>query len=361
MVSVRLEGLTKAFGPATAVDNLSLEIADGKFTCLLGPSGCGKTTTLRMIAGLEFQDEGSIYFGEKCIDQLLPGDRNVSLVFQFYAIYPNMNVYDEIAFPLKMQKRPEAEIRDRVKKVSQMVGLHASLNQRASKMGVDEKQRIELARAIIKEPDVFLFDEPLTNLDASVRASMRAEIARIQKELKTTTIYVTHDQLEAMALGDKIAIMNQGKLIQYDTPTVVYEKPKDLFVAGFVGTPPMNFLEGIVVSRNDSTYIDCEGLSVKIGNGSQDALKRLENDSVILGIRPENIIIDGSVSENSYPATVDIVEPAGRRMILNVKIGKLEMKINTQVFSISSGAKVNVSFPVSQLRVFDKASGQVVI
>lgn len=358
MAKVRIENLVKSFGKVVAVDNLNLVVEDHSLTCLLGPSGCGKTTTLRMIAGLEHQDSGSIYFDDRKVDDLLPGNRNLSMVFQFYAIYPNMSVSDEIAFPLKMMKRPDQEIRERVRKVAERVGLEGVLNERASRLTVDKKQRIELARAIIREPDVFLFDEPLTNLDTGLRAEMRAEAARIQKELSTTTIYVTHDQLEAMSLADKIAVMDRGKLQQYDTAANVYERPANNFVAGFIGTPPMNFVNCVVRSGEDGPYLDASSFSIMI-----DALKtRLAHHpgkSVVLGIRPEFLSIETLDKDNTVRGVVDVVEPLGHRFIINVQVGPVAFKVNSLSRDVTQGQSIGLGLSPEHTILFDSQSGSI--
>jgi multiple sugar transport system ATP-binding protein len=358
MVRVRIENLVKRFGKVVAVDNVNLVVEDHSFTCLLGPSGCGKTTTLRMIAGLEYQDSGSIYFDDRRVDDLLPGERNISMVFQFYAIYPNMSVFDEIAFPLKMMRRPDQEIHERVRKVAERVGLDEVLDQRASKLTVDRKQRIELARAIIREPDLFLFDEPLTNLDTNLRAEMRAETARIQRELSTTTIYVTHDQLEAMSLADRIAVMDRGKLQQYDTAANVYEKPANNFVAGFIGTPPMNFVNCVVQSGDGGPYLDATVFSLKI-DGLKTRLANHVGKSVVLGIRPEFLSIQDPDKDDPVRGVVDVVEPLGHRFIINVQVGSVAFKINSVHRDVSQGQEICLGFPPEHTILFDSESGSM--
>ncbi|HDJ83484.1 MAG TPA: ABC transporter ATP-binding protein, partial [Desulfurococcaceae archaeon] len=263
MVSVRLENLTKCFGRVIAVNNLNLEIKDGEFVALLGPSGCGKTTTLLMIAGIYKPTKGYIYFDDVIVNDLPPKDRNIGMVFQSYALYPHMRVFDNIAFPLKLQKLPKEEIKKRVLETAKLLRIEDLLNRKPAQLSGGQQQRVALARALAKQPNLFLMDEPLSNLDAKLRVIMRAELKRLQKSLGITTIYVTHDQVEAMTMADRIAVLNKGELQQYSTAEELYSKPSNLFVAGFIGSPPMNFIECTLVERDNKYYLDASDFSIE--------------------------------------------------------------------------------------------------
>jgi len=257
LAGVRVVGLRKVFDKKTvAVDGVSFEVKDGEFVILLGPSGCGKTTTLRCIAGLETPDEGEIYIGDRLVNDLPPKDRDIAMVFQSYALYPHMTVYDNLAFPLKMRKYPKDEIDKRVKEVARLLRIEDLLDRKPRQLSGGQQQRVALGRALVRNPQVWLMDEPLSNLDAKLRVYMRAELKKLQKDLGITTIYVTHDQAEAMAMGDRIAVMDKGKILQYDEPHVVYEKPANIFVAGFLGSPPMNFVDATIVERDSQIILD---------------------------------------------------------------------------------------------------------
>ena len=249
MSKVKVVNLVKKFDKTVAVDGISFDVKDGEFIVLLGPSGCGKTTTLRCIAGLETPDEGEIYIDDKLVNDLPPKDRDVAMVFQSYALYPHMTVYGNLAFPLKMRKLPKDEIDKKVKEVAKLLNIDHLLDRKPRQLSGGEMQRVALGRALVRTPRVFLMDEPLSNLDAKLRVYMRAELKKLQRDLKITTIYVTHDQAEAMAMADRIAVMNKGKILQYSEPHDVYEKPANLFVAGFIGSPPMNFIKASIVEN----------------------------------------------------------------------------------------------------------------
>ncbi|RLE71312.1 MAG: glycerol-3-phosphate ABC transporter ATP-binding protein, partial [Thermoprotei archaeon] len=264
MVEVKLVDLCKYFGPVKAVDHLNLHIKDREFVALLGPSGCGKTTTLLMIAGIYKPTSGYIYFGDEIVNDVPPKDRNVGMVFQSYALYPHMTVFDNIAFPLKLKKVPKQEIEKKVKEVAEFLRIAELLDRKPSQLSGGQQQRVALARALAKEPQIFLMDEPLSNLDAKLRIMMRAELKRMQKELGITTIYVTHDQVEAMTMADRIAVLNLGRLQQYGTPDELYNKPSNVFVAGFIGSPPMNFIDGSLVETDDKLAIDIGPLKLPL-------------------------------------------------------------------------------------------------
>jgi len=361
MAGVRIEKLTKRFGEVVAVDAISTEISDGEFMCMLGPSGCGKTTTLRMIAGLEQQDEGDIYIGDTLVNDLHPKDRDISMVFQFYAMYPDKNVFEQIAFPLRMRKFPRDEINKRVKDVAEMLGIGELLKEPVSRLTVGDRQKIEIGRAIVRQPQVYLLDEPLTNLDAKRRAHMRADLKRIQSELKTTTIYVTHDQLEAMILASRIAIMDKGKIVQYDTPDRLYERPSDLFVAGFVGTPPMNFVDCTLTNDKDAYRLDGGDFKYDVSEMAE-LIRKSSGSELILGIRPEDLrIAERPTDRDAIDGQVDIVEPLGSRMIVNLRVGKHYLKANTRAMPLQPNEKVKIIFDRSRIHIFDKKTGSVIV
>ncbi len=359
MVEVRLEKLSKYFGKVKAVDNLNLEIKDGEFISLLGPSGCGKTTTLLMVAGIYKPTSGYIYFDDKIMNEVEPKDRNVGMVFQSYALYPHMTVYDNIAFPLKLKKLPKNEIRNRVLRVARMLGINELLERKPAQLSGGQQQRVALARAIVKEPDIFLMDEPLSNLDAKLRIQMRAELKHLQKELGITTIYVTHDQVEAMTMSDRIAVLNKGRLQQYGTPDELYSKPANTFVAGFIGNVPINFIEGTLRREDGELVLDGIDYLFKIPREYIGILDYVdEGEDIILGIRPEDIMIN----KGKYMGKVYVVEPMGRDKIIHIDIGAgLIRALVPGEVEVKDGDKIRFDFNKSKLHFFDKRSGKAIL
>jgi multiple sugar transport system ATP-binding protein len=291
MARVRFDSVSKVYGDGTrAVDNLDLEVADGEFMVFVGPSGCGKTTALRMVAGLEDISEGELSIGARVVNDLEPRDRDVAMVFQNYALYPHMTVYDNIAFGLKMRKESKHTIRDRVAEISRVLGLTDLLQKRPRQLSGGQRQRVAMGRAIVRQPQVFLMDEPLSNLDARLRVQMRAEIARIQHELSATTIYVTHDQVEAMTMGDRVAVLRKGELQQTDAPQIVYDRPANLFVATFIGSPAMGLVEGELLRPDDSLLVRVGAQELTVPEAvasARPALAGYVGRRVALGLRPE--------------------------------------------------------------------------
>jgi multiple sugar transport system ATP-binding protein len=291
MARVRFDSVSKVYGDGTrAVDNLDLEVADGEFMVFVGPSGCGKTTALRMVAGLEDISEGELSIGDRVVNDLEPRDRDVAMVFQNYALYPHMTVYDNIAFGLKMRKEAKHTIRDRVAEISRVLGLTDLLQKRPRQLSGGQRQRVAMGRAIVRQPQVFLMDEPLSNLDARLRVQMRAEIARIQHELSATTIYVTHDQVEAMTMGDRVAVLRKGELQQTDAPQVVYDRPANLFVATFIGSPAMGLVEGELLRADDRLVVRVGAQELTVPDAvasARPALAGYVGKRVALGLRPE--------------------------------------------------------------------------
>ena len=364
MVGVRVVGLRKRFDKTIAVDGVSFEVKDGEFIILLGPSGCGKTTTLRCIAGLETPDEGEIYIGDRLVNDLPPKDRDVAMVFQSYALYPHMTVYDNLAFPLKMRKYPKQEIDKRVKEVAKLLRIEELLNRKPRQLSGGQQQRVALGRALVRNPQVWLMDEPLSNLDAKLRVYMRAELKKLQKDLGITTIYVTHDQAEAMAMGDRIAVMNQGKILQFDEPRAVYERPGNIFVAGFLGSPPMNFVDATVVERDSQVILDAGIFQYQLPEDLAKLVKEnLTGDKVVIGFRPEHVVLSiDKAPESVFQADVYVVEPMGSNYVVDLKAGDYLLKaispITVKLPPI--GEKVWVGFPPERMHIFDAKTEKAV-
>ncbi|RLE91703.1 MAG: sugar ABC transporter ATP-binding protein [Thermoprotei archaeon] len=361
MASVTLKNVSKKFGRTIAVNRINLRVNDGEFMVLLGPSGCGKTTTLRLIAGLEYPDEGEIYIGDRLVNDVPPKDRDVSMVFQSYALYPHMKVYDNIAFPLKLRKFSKREIDKKVMEVAKLLQISELLDRKPSQLSGGQQQRVALARAIVREPKVFLMDEPLSNLDAKLRVYMRAELKKLQKELKITTIYVTHDQVEAMTMADRIAVMNNGEIQQVGTPSEIYAKPVNLFVASFIGSPPMNFIDGVLSVRDDEAVVEIEDISIKLPKPHAGFFKGFPAETeVVLGIRPENIVVSRVPLKGqiNIRTEVYVVEPMGSETIVNFIIGGRIFKAKTTNVNFTSGDKIYVSFTPDKLYLFKKKTGK---
>ena len=364
MARVVLKDLTKTFGKTVAVRQLNLEVKDKQFVVLLGPSGCGKTTTLRCIAGLEIPDEGEIYIGDRLVNDLAPKDRDIAMVFQSYALYPHMTVFDNIAFPLKMRKVPKEEIVERVKKTAELLRISHLLDRKPKQLSGGEAQRTALGRAIVRDPQVFLMDEPLSNLDAKLRVYMRAELKRLQRELGVTTIYVTHDQVEAMTMADKVAIMNLGVLQQYGDANEIFNKPANLFVAGFIGSPPMNFIPCSLSVKEKETYLDAEFCKIPISSDIAELItKNATGSELILGVRPEDVHLSKSKTADSIlQAEVYVTEPLGSEIIIDLKIGDIIIKARTEpTFITHPGDKVWMSINKERMHLFDKKTEKAII
>jgi len=310
-----------------AVEDVSLEVADREFLVLVGPSGCGKSTTLRMIAGLEEISRGDIFIGDRRVNHLAPKDRDIAMVFQNYALYPHMSAYDNIAFGLKLRRYPKSEIKKRVMDAANVLGIEELLDRKPKALSGGQRQRVAVGRAIVRQPKVFLFDEPLSNLDAKMRVQMRTEIAKLHQRLQATMIYVTHDQVEAMTMGDRIVVMNDGKVQQNDTPLKLYYEPANLFVAGFLGSPPMNIIRGTLKLERDAVvFREAEGGTIEARFPSQThpSAPALVNRPLLFGIRPEDIElaqIGRFTAPAHFPAIVDIVEPMGAETNLYLQTG----------------------------------------
>lgn len=324
MPRVLYEDVTKNFEKLTAVDNLNLEINDGEFLVLLGPSGCGKTTALRMVAGLEEPSEGEIYIADRPISGVSPSKRNVAMVFQNYALYPHMTILNNISFPLKMKGVAKKEREKKAKETARLVNIEHLLDKRPSQLSGGEQQRVALARAIVREPVVFLLDEPLSNLDAKLRVKMRFELRKLLKEeLRITTIYVTHDQVEAMTMADRIAIMNKGVLQQVGKPTNIFNRPVNAFVAGFIGTPPMNLVEGNLIERNGSLFLDAGSLVLPMPQTLQKLSSRLKR--IIVGFRAQHTDVEMKKQESYLEGILLGIERLGTEMFGHVAYGDQEV------------------------------------
>jgi multiple sugar transport system ATP-binding protein len=347
MANISLKGVTKAWGEFKGVDNIDLDIRDKEFMVFLGPSGCGKTTTMRMIAGLEDETSGEIRIAGELMNDVDARDRDVAMVFQSYALYPNMSIRENIRFPLRMRGIPASEHEARVKKAADMVELGDYLERKPKALSGGQRQRAALARAIVRQPKIFLMDEPLSNLDAKLRLTMRAQLKHIQRELQTTTVYVTHDQIEAMTLADRIAVMNKGKIQQLGTPDEVYNNPNHIFVAGFIGSPPMNLIKG---KLRDGTF-EGDGIIVKgVGKGA--------SDSIVLGIRPEDVSISPAKQAN-LSSTIYALEPTGDMTLVMAKAGdQMIVAKAARNFRAEIGAQIHFEFARDHIYLFDGATGE---
>jgi multiple sugar transport system ATP-binding protein len=354
MATVTFDHVWKRFGEFAAVKDLNLEITDGEFMVLVGPSGCGKTTSLRMIAGLEEISDGSLKIGERVVNDVAPKDRDIAMVFQSYALYPHMSVYDNMAFGLKLRKLPKAKIDERVKEAARILGLE-NLQKKPRELSGGQRQRVALGRAIVREPAVFLMDEPLSNLDAKLRVQTRAEIARLHQRLGTTTVYVTHDQVEAMTMGTRIAVMDKGELQQVGPPQELYDNPKKLFVAGFIGSPAMNFVN---MSR-DGDSVKGDGITLPIPTRYRGGMDGVTN--LIAGFRPEHLELGEIPNSATIRANADVVEFLGDEELLHVTVQGHEGDVVAVVSSehrVKPGDIVDLKLPLEKLHLFDAASGE---
>jgi multiple sugar transport system ATP-binding protein len=349
MARIVLEGVTKRFGRTTAVDAVDLEVEDGELVVLLGPSGCGKTTLLRCVAGLEYPDGGRVRIGDRDVTDLPPRQRDIAMVFQSYAVFPHLKVFDNIAFGLKMHKVDRAKIRDSVERAASLVELSDYLDRYPAQLSGGQRQRVAVARAIVMEPAVLLMDEPLSNLDALLRLTFRAELKKLVSELGTTAIYVTHDQVEALSLGDRIAVMNQGRIVQHDTPTRVYAEPTSRFVGGFIGNPPMNFLAGRL-GGNGRPELRIGEHAIELPAGAAAAA----SGETLVGIRAENIVPATEPSPGAVPARTQVVEPLGSHLLLTAAIGEQLLKVIAPVdFPAQPNRDLWLRLEPAKLRLFE--------
>ena len=367
MAEVILKNVSKVFpGNVQAVHKLDLEIKDKEFLVLVGPSGCGKSTTLRMIAGLEDVTEGEIHIGGRFVNPVPPKDRNIAMVFQNYALYPHMSVYDNMAFGLKLRKFPKSEIDARVKEAAEILDIVELLDRKPKALSGGQRQRVAVGRAIVRKPLVFLFDEPLSNLDAKLRVQMRTEISKLHTRLQTTMIYVTHDQVEAMTMGTRIVVLKDGFVQQVADPIKLYNNPVNKFVAGFIGSPPMNFIEGEIITKDNSLYFNEGTFQVKINEEMYDKLKDYRNKKVCFGIRPEDIhdklFIPEAPKEVTVQATVEVVEPMGSETILYLNTGKSSFtaKVGSKE-QPEVNQKVELVFDMSKVHFFDDETEETIV
>jgi len=359
MAEVVFDKVKKAYGPVTVIESFDLAIRDKEFMVLVGPSGCGKSTALRMIAGLEEVTDGEIRIGDRRVNELPPKDRDIAMVFQSYALYPHMTVKENLEFGLKIRKTPKAEMDRLVSEAANTLGITQLLDRKPKQLSGGQRQRVALGRAIVRKPSVFLFDEPLSNLDAKLRVQMRAEISKLQRNLQTTTVYVTHDQVEAMTMGHRIAIMKDGKLQQVGTPLEVYEQPQNLFVASFIGTPPMNFLSGTIAGNG--TILKTSGFELPVPEALRGAAARKDGSKVVLGVRPENIREAGTenrrgAQEPVVPirVVIEFVEPLGHEVIIHGRIGDDLLVAKTEPHHAPQvGDELSLEIELAGLHVFD--------
>lgn len=364
MAAIELSHITKRFDDILAVDDLSLEIHDGEFLVFLGPSGCGKTTTLRSIAGLEHPDEGDILINGARANHLPPADRDIAFVFQFYALYPHLTVFDNIAFPLKAVNIGQSEIREQVREIAHLLQIDTLLNRKPSRLSGGEMQRVALGRAMVRRPKAFLMDEPMANLDAKLRVDMRSELKRLQYELGTTTVFVTHDQVEAMSMADRIAVMHAGFLQQIGSPREIYNKPKSLFVAGFMGSPSMNLICSTIQSDSGRTLLrfDHTDFSLELSDEQVTSLSSShQSNEVVFGIRPEHIEISKEPVESRIQAAVHLVESLGSVNIIDIFLGEnpettnlITLRARTHpTFNVKAGQSIWLDFDAEHVHFFD--------
>ncbi len=359
MSSVTFQNVTKRYGNVLAVDNLNLTIADQEFLVFVGPSGCGKTTSLRMLAGLEDITEGNIYIGERLINDVPPKDRDIAMVFQSYALYPHMDVADNMSFALKLRKTQKTEISERIRQAANVLGIDALLSRKPGQLSGGQRQRVAVGRAIVREPHVFLFDEPLSNLDAKLRVQTRAEISKLHKQIGATFVYVTHDQTEAMTMGSRIAVMKDGVLQQVDTPQTLYDRPGNQFVAGFIGSPSMNFFEMQLIQSDDELYAQSETFRLRLPLDRHTALKDYVGKSIVVGLRPEDLYDTAYASPGIKAATieakVDVIELMGNEIFLYLLSGPHAITARVDPRSRARvGNIVALTINLDRLHFFDK-------
>jgi multiple sugar transport system ATP-binding protein len=361
VASVSYEHVYKRFGDFTAVRDLTIDIADKEFVVFVGPSGCGKSTSLRMLAGLEEITEGEILIGDRIVNDVPPKDRDIAMVFQSYALYPHMSVYDNMAFGLKLRKTPKAEIERRVKEAADILGLPELLDRKPKALSGGQRQRVAVGRAIVREPAVFLMDEPLSNLDAKLRVSARAEISKLHKRLETTFIYVTHDQVEAMTMGDRIMVIQDGILQQIDSPRNLYNKPNNVFVAGFIGSPSMNFFDSTLVGEEGSLFVDAGDFRVRVPENRKNVYGDYVGKSVIFGIRPEHIhgadFAPPNIDAAPIKGNVEVIELLGHELhlFLNSGSNSLISIVDTRM-APTVGNDVDLVIDADMMHLFDPDS-----
>lgn len=367
MASVTYENVTKQFGNVVAVNDLDIDIPDKEFLVFVGPSGCGKTTSLRLLAGLEEITEGNIYIGDRLVNDVPPKDRDIAMVFQSYALYPHMSVYDNMAFGLKLRRVPRDDIERRVKQAASDLGILTLLDRKPKQLSGGQRQRVAVGRAIVRDPAVFLMDEPLSNLDAKLRVEARAMLSRLHQQLESTFIYVTHDQTEAMTMGSRIAVLRDGLLQQVDTPQVLYDTPANIFVAGFIGTPSMNFFDITLVGNANEMYAQSDSFKLRLPDDKAKlyAEKGYAGREVVMGIRPGNIYDPKFQASNivaqEVKCKVDLTEMMGNEIFLYLMTGKKEFTARVDPRSgVRVGDEVTMIFDMSRMHVFDRETERAV-
>jgi multiple sugar transport system ATP-binding protein len=365
MASVTYDHVYKRFGDVIAVNDLNIEIEDKEFLVLVGPSGCGKTTALRCLAGLEDVSEGTIMIGDHVVNDIAPKDRDIAMVFQSYALYPHMSVFDNMAFGLKLRKTPKAEIRSRVEEAAEILGIQQLLDRKPRQLSGGQRQRVALGRAIVRQPKVFLLDEPLSNLDAKLRVETRANISKLHQQLQTTFIYVTHDQVEAMTMASRIAVINNGILQQIDTPQVLYDTPNNLFVAGFIGSPSMNFFPAKIKKDGDKLLVESSTFTIEIPSERKEVYMPYVDKTVTFGIRPEDIhnpeFAPPSIDAQPMECVVDVTELMGNEIFVYLKTGEQVFIARVDPRSkYKVNDKVQVVLNMNNMHIFDQETEQAV-
>ncbi|MGD8966239.1 MAG: sn-glycerol-3-phosphate ABC transporter ATP-binding protein UgpC [Anaerolineae bacterium] len=359
MASVKYEHVTKRWGNVVGIDDLSIDIEDKEFIVYVGPSGCGKSTALRLLAGLESITEGKIHIGDRVVNDVKPKDRDIAMVFQSYALYPHMSVYENMAFGLRQRKTSKSEIDRRVREAGDILGIEQLLERKPGQLSGGQRQRVAIGRAIVREPNVFLMDEPLSNLDAKLRVQARAEISKLHQRLETTFIYVTHDQVEAMTMGTRILVIKDGIKQQIDTPQNLYEYPDNLFVAGFIGSPAMNFMDATLVERDGKVAVDCRDFVLNVPEAKTEVYRQHLGKDVILGIRPEDTHDAGycppGINKSLVEVKVDVTELLGREVIVHLASDSIQLVgIFDSRTKARAGSTVGVAFNMDSMHIFDK-------
>ena len=369
MAQVSLRNVSKVFpGGIEAVKGVSLEVEDREFLVILGPSGCGKSTTLRIIAGLEQATEGDVFIADKHVNDIPPKDRDIAMVFQNYALYPHMNVYNNMAFALRLRNYPKSEIDARVREAGSILGLEKLLERKPTELSGGQRQRVAVGRAIVRKPLVFLFDEPLSNLDAKMRVQMRTEIHRLHTRLQSTMIYVTNDQTEAMTLGDRIVVMSEGGIHQVEAPIEIYDKPVNKFVAGFIGSPPMNFINGTITSKDSKLYFNEKDgkIKVKIADGMIEKLLSNVNKEIIFGIRSEDVhdklFVSDAPTDNIVTMACEVVEPMGSEVYLHLSSGRHSLVAKVGAHDNPPiNQDMELVFDMQKVHFFDKYTNETIV
>ncbi len=366
MARVIFDRVSKYFGDVIALRDFDLEVHDREFLVMVGPSGSGKSTALRLIAGLEEATSGRIFIGDRMVNEIAPKDRDVAMVFQSYALYPHMNVFDNLAHPLQLRRISRAEIEQRVRRAAEMLSIQELLNRKPRELSGGQRQRVALGRAIVRDPQVFLMDEPLSNLDAKLRVRTRAELIRLHERLRSTIVYVTHDQQEAMTLGDRIAVLNGGMLQQLGAPQIVYERPANLFVAGFIGSPAMNFFEARLASRDEALFVEGSGLEILVPPERARALDRYAGREIVLGVRPEHLYerseVESAPPGSSLEAIVDVVEPMGNEVFVYLTTAgqMFTARLNADA-DLRRGERVTMVVDTYKMHLFDRETERAVL